>query len=498
MPFPRNSVRWSLVLLALLAAASLPKSAWAEETGPLDALVQDTLKSFEVPGLAVVIVHNDQVVYLKGVGVRKIGTGDPVTPETIFALASVTKAFTAVALGILVDEGKADWDDPVRKHLTWFRLADPLADRDVTLRDLLCHRTGLIRNDLLWYRAPWDVEETVRRMAYLEPSFSFRSTYRYNNLGYLTAGLAIGSAGKSPWHEFVQKRIFDRLEMKHSVFTPSQAEKTGNAATPHSRRGKDAIQAIPWYPDNKQIRASGSIKSCVRDLAPYLRMQLAGGVCGQTRIISARSLAETHRPQIVTPVEANRTKLAGTTQASYALGWHVSDYRGQALLEHGGATDGFRSRVLLFPKSKLGLALLTNVDEDAALQALGNQLADHLLGLPKAEWKEHYLKHRRTGPAAAELPVQVKGTKPSLELEAYAGVYEEPAYGTLRVTCKDGKARLAWSSFDVPLEHYHYDTFVVPALNRLGKELAAFTLGTDGKVGTLRFLERTFKRKAAK
>jgi len=470
-------------------------SASAADTGPLDSLLQDAVKSFQVPGLAVVIVHNDRVVYLKGAGVRKIGTSDPVTPETIFALASVTKAFTATALGILVDEGKADWDDPVRKHLPWFRLADPLADRDVTLRDLLCHRTGLVRNDLLWYRSSWDVEETVRRMAYLEPSFSFRSTYRYNNLGYLTAGLAIGSASKSPWHEFVQKRIFDPLQMKHSVFTPSQAEKTGNAATPHSRRGKDAPLAISWYPDDNQIRASGSIKSCVRDLAPYLRMQLAGGVCGQTRIISARSLAETHRPQIITPVEANRTRLAGTTQASYALGWHVSDYRGQALLEHGGSNDGFRTRVMLFPKSKLGLALLTNVDEDEVLQALGNEMADHLLGLPKTEWQAYYLKHRKVGPAPTELPTQVKGTKPSLDLEAYAGVYEEPAYGKVRVTCKNDKLRLAWSSFDVALEHYHYDTYVLPALNRPGQETATFSLGADGKVASLRFLERTFKRK---
>ncbi len=490
----RPSGSWS-VLLALIVAGCLSCPASAQPSEVLDSVLQDNVKAFQVPGLAVVIVRNDQVIYLKGAGVRKIGSSEPVTPDTIFSLASVTKAFTATALGILVDEGKADWDDPVRKHLPWFRLADPLADRDVTLRDLLCHRIGLVRNDLLWYRAGWNVEESVRRMAFLEPKAPFRSAFRYNNLGYLAAGLAIASAAKEPWHEFVQKRIFDPLEMKQSVFTAGQAAKTGHAATPHTRRGKDAIEAIDWYPDDNQIRASGSIKSCVRDLGPYLRMQLAGGVCGQTRVISARSLAQTHRPQIVTGVESDRARLAGTTQASYALGWHVSDYRGQLLVEHGGANDGFRSLVMLFPKSKLGLALLTNIDEADVLHAVGQTMADHLLGLPKQEWQADYLKRRRVGPSASSLPARVKGTRPSLELAGYAGVYEEPAYGTVRVTYRDGKLRLAWSSFDVELDHFHYDTFVSIAPGRLNEETATFALGANGKVNALHFVERTFTRK---
>jgi CubicO group peptidase (beta-lactamase class C family) len=482
-------------LLLLLLAASFPCSASAQQTEFLDSVVTEGLKSFQVPGLAVVVVRNDQVIYLKGVGVRKIGSSEPVTPDTIFALASVTKAFTATALGILVDEGKADWDDPVRKHLPWFRMADPLADRDVTLRDMLCHRTGLVRHDLLWYQAGWDVEETVRRMAFLEPRSSFRATFRYNNLGYLAAGLATASAAKLPWHEFVQKRIFDPLAMKNSVFTRSQAEKTGHAATPHTRRGKDMIETIPWYPDDQQIRASGSIKSCVRDLVPYLRLQLAGGTCGATRVISSRSLAETHRPQIVTPIESAHAQLAGTTQASYGLGWHILDYRGQLLLEHGGSNDGSRARVMLFPRSKLGLALLTNIDEADVLQAVGNIMADHLLELPKKEWQSYYLRHRRVGPSSSSLPTRVKGTKPSLELQAYAGTYEEGAYGTVRVTYDEGKLRLAWSSFNVELEPYHYDTFVSTTPGRLHEETATFSLGADGKVSELRFVERTFKRK---
>lgn len=491
----RTSFRSFILLVALLAVGCLPGSASAQQNEFLDSILQEALKSFQVPGLAVVVVHKDQVIYLKGAGVRKIGTADPVTPETIFALASVTKAFTATALGILVDEGKTDWDDPVRKHLPWFRLADPLADRDVTLRDLLCHRTGLVRNDLLWYRAGWDVEETVRRMAFLEPRYSFRSSFRYNNLGYLAAGLAIASAAKMPWHEWVQKRIFDPLEMKQSFFTVSQAARTGHAATPHTRRGKDQLEAIPWYPDDNQIRASGSIKSTVRDLIPYLRMQLAGGVCGSTRVISSRSLAETHRPQIVTSIESDRVQQAGTTQASYALGWHVSDYRGHLLVEHGGSNDGFRSLVLLFPKNKLGLALLTNIDESLVLHALGNTLADHFLGLPNKEWLAYYHKSRRMGTSTSSLPVRVKGTKPSLELSGYAGVYAEPAYGSVSVTFKDGKLRLAWSSFDLELDHYHYDTFVVFSPGRLHEETATFSLGADGKVSSLRFVERAFQRK---
>jgi CubicO group peptidase (beta-lactamase class C family) len=501
----RTVANLALLALPLLLLAPLPAAPSPVDAKAIDVVVQRALESWNVPGVAVAIVRDDQVVYLKGHGLRDLATGEPVTPDTLFAIGSCTKAFTATALAVLVDEGKAAWDDPVRKHVPTFRLADPLADREVTLRDLVCHRTGLGRHDLLWYRAPWPVEESVRRMAWLEQRHSFRAAYEYNNLAYLAAGLAISSAAKEPWHEFARKRLFMPLGMKGAVFTRSDALKADHA-TPH-RRGPDGkAEPMEWYPDDRQIRASGSIKAGVRDLSQWARMQLGGGALDGQRVVSEGALAETHTPQVVVPLGRARAKATGATQASYGLGWQISDYRGHHVLEHGGAVDGFRARIVLLPKDRAGVVLLTNLEEAGALQAAGNAVLDHVLGLPKKDWNAHFLRQRDEAEAARKerlrkrLAARQAGTKPSRELDAYAGRYAEPAYGTVSVKLEGKELALTWSSFRVPLKHFHYDTFIVPEQkargpDRLSDEPAAFALDDDGEVKTLHFLGRKFTRK---
>ncbi|MGH7225867.1 MAG: serine hydrolase domain-containing protein, partial [Gemmataceae bacterium] len=280
----------SFIFALLIVSGATPLLA---APPPSDAAIDDILRDartfWHAPGIVAAIVRDDKV-YLTGVGVRQLGSDKRVTPDTLFGIGSCTKAFTATALALLVDEGKADWDDPVRKHWPGFRLDDPLADRDVRLRDLLCHRIGLSRHDLLWYRATWSIEESVRRMAYLERGSSFRSTYSYNNLAYLAAGLALGRIAKQPWHEFVQERLFKPLKMDRAVFTSGDARRAADHASPHGHDAKGNVVVIPWYNDDKQIRASGSIKASVRDLSQWLRFQLSGGKSGDKRLISAENL----------------------------------------------------------------------------------------------------------------------------------------------------------------------------------------------------------------
>jgi CubicO group peptidase (beta-lactamase class C family) len=482
--------------LILLAVLNLPCRAAEPLDGRLASLVQEALKRWPAPGLAVAVVR-DGAVSVGGFGVREVGKKDPVTPDTVFSIGSLTKAFTATALALLVDERKADWDDRVRRHLPAFRLFDPLADREVRLRDLLCHRASLARHDLLWYRASWPVEESVRRLAFLEPASSFRSRYEYNNLAYLVAGQAIARAAGTPWQTFVQKRLFAPLGMKHAAFTASAAQALPDHATPHRRDPSGKLHPIAWYPDDEQIRASGSIKTCVVDLARWVRFQLDGGTLDGKRIVSAEALEETHTPQVVVPLDRALAALTETTQRSYGLGWHISDYRGRRLLEHGGATDGFRARILLLPREKIGLVLLTNAEEAGLLNATGNVLLDHLLGLAAKDWHGFFSKQA----ASERKPARVKrraGTRPSLELAGYAGRYWDSAYGEARVQVEGAGLLLAWSNFRVPLEHFHYDTFVVPAgkeeARRLEGELVQFALDGAGRVVTLRMLGRTFRR----
>jgi CubicO group peptidase (beta-lactamase class C family) len=488
------------IIGVVLWASGLP-AATPDEA--IKVILCNTCEFWHAPGIAAAVVRDDKIIYLNGVGVRELGIPQSVTADTLFAIGSCTKAFTATALAILVEGGKADWDDPVRKHLPWFRLDDPLADRDVRLCDLLCHRIGLASHDMLWYGAPWDIKESVRRMAFLERSTSFRSTYEYNNLAYLAAGLAIGEIAKQPWHLFVQERLFKPLGMNRAVFTSSDAQKAADHAGPHGHDASGKVTVIPWYCDDQQIRASGSIKANVRDLSQWLRFQLTDGKIDGKQVVSASALEETHTPRIPVPLSAAQ-RVAGATQASYALGWHISDYRGHAIHEHGGAVAGFRARIILVPRKKLGLVLLTNLEDMEIVQAAGNNLLDYLLGLEKKDWNAFFNAEHSKAKEAEEkrlqrrLAGQVKRAK-AKDLDLYVGSYSEPAYDTVTITKKGGALWLKWSSYQFPLTHFHYDTFLTPQKDlqlpaALRAETVVFEMNEDAEMSVLRFLGRKFTR----
>lgn len=496
-----------LFAVALLFACPLP--AFADE-GPklaqrhkaIDALIQETMKRWAVPGLAAVIVRDDAVYYLAGHGVREMGKQGAVTGDTVFPLASLTKAFTATLLGVLVDEGKARWDDRVNEHLPAFRLADPLADRDVTLRDLLCHRTGLARHDLLWQRATWSLEETVRRMAFVEPTHPFRSRYEYCNLTYIAAGQALGAAsGEKSWEQATRKKLLDPLGMKRAAFTRRAVLALEDRATPHRVLGGKAVP-IEWYPDDAQVRGSGSLKASASEMANWLRMNLAGGTLAGNRVVSARCLREVHSPQVVVPVDAEVAKLSGATQGSYALGWHVSDFHGRPVLDHGGAADGFRARICLLPKEKVGFVLLANAEENLALLSLGNLLMEELLGVEKRDWHGFYRERQQKAAAAKAkakkdlLASRKAGTALSRELAAYAGTYEDKAYGAATVKAEGKGLALSWSGHAAALGHFHYDTFAARSASAaLDGGSVRFELDRDGQVRTMHWLGRAFVRK---
>lgn len=495
---------WPIVLLTvilwtppMLAAESLDEA--------INQILRDACQFRHAPGIAAAVVRGDKIVYLNGVGVREVGGGKNVTADTLFAIGSCTKAFAATALAILVEEGKAHWDDPVRKHLPWFRLDDPLADRDVRLDDLLCHRIGLARHDLLWNAAPWDIEESVRRMAFLQRSTSFRSTYAYNNLAYLAAGLVIGNIAKKPWHTFVRERLFEPLRMSDAVFTSGATQKSANHASPHGYDESGRITVIPWYNDDKQIRASGSIKASARDLSQWLRLQLAQGKIDGKQVVSSAALEETHEPRIPVPLTA-ADRAAGATQASYALGWHISDYCGHSIHQHGGAVAGFRARIILVPHKQLGLVVLTNLEDMGVVNAAGNNLLDHLLGLEKKDWNVFFDQEQRRAKAVEVaklrkfLSGQVRGTKArAKDLDLYVGTYSEPAYGTVTIARKGDALFLKWSSFELRMAHFHYDTFLTPKKDlklpaSLRAQTVVFEMNEESEMSVLRFLGRKFAR----
>jgi CubicO group peptidase (beta-lactamase class C family) len=455
----------------------------------IDAAVREALKAWQVPGVAVGIVYKGDVVYLKGHGLRSLATSEPVTPDTVFPLASCTKAFTTTALALLVDEGKLSWDDPVRKHLSYFRLRDPLADRAVTIRDLVCHRTGLSNHDWLWYQSPWSHEEAIRRIGLLPLDRPFRTAFQYQSTMFTAAGLAAANAAGMPWQNLVRQRLLEPLSMTRTVVT-SPAALDLEPATGHRLNADGQVEPMPAYLMEKPNPA-GSIYSCARDLCPWLVFHLAEGRVGGKQLVSARNLGVTHTPQMVIPMDGLPRRMhPQTVQMSYGMGWVIQDYRGLELQSHAGMIDGFRIHITLVPREGLGIVLLCNLHQSQMNLALSNTLLDQILGLQRRDWNRFLLDIGRDESLhAAEVRAQRErqrqpDTHPSLPLESYAGRYEHPAYGSVELAKQGETLVWRWNRTIGRLEHYQFDTFTIRDEPLAGTRIQ-FRLGKDGRVAAL-------------
>jgi CubicO group peptidase (beta-lactamase class C family) len=435
----------------------------------IDALVLEALKSWDVPGVAVVVVTPDRTLHLKGYGYRELG-GQPVTPDTVFPMASCTKAFTTALVARLADKGKLSWDDPVRKHLYDFHLSDPAADSLVSLRDLGSHRTGVGAHDLLWYRAPWSQEEMVRRVGRLPLNRPFRQEMQYQSVMFIALGQAAAHAGGKPWADLLHEELLNPLGMKGVTLTTTEAAKLPDRASGH-RVGPDGkLAVVPWYPQ-PEPNPAGSVNASASDLAAWLRFQLTGGRHGDDWIVSEAALRETQTPQITIRMTDEARSLAPETlQMSYGLGWTIQDYRGHLQVQHAGLIDGFRVQMTLLPKDGYAFAVLANREATRMNLSLGNALTDLLLGLPPRDWNKYLLgvvaEQEQTAQVQARqaaLARQRDPRPPSASAEVLAGAYEEPAYGQAVVVAgKDGLI-WEWSAWKVPLEHDNGDLFRLKA-----------------------------------
>ena len=487
----------ALLLLLLTFSAAARAQQKAADWSRLDGFVQSSMQQWKVPGAAVGIVEKQSPVYLQGFGVRDVRTRKPVTADTLFDIGSCTKAFTAAAVAMLADRGKMKWDGQVRDYIPFFHLQDPLADENVTLRDLLTHRTGVPSPDLLFY-TPFTREQMVRRLVYAKPDAGFRARFQYNNLMYVAAGYAVGQVTGGTWEQFVERRIFEPLGMRESDTSAAVAQRSPDFATPHVMKN-GAIVPIPWV-NLDVVGPAGSINSSVRDMAKWITFQLNDGVFGGKRLISEKNMREMHTPQAVVPNgEIETVFFPDSMQLSYGLGWFIQDYRGHQLILHPGDIDGFSSLVVLIPELHAGYVVLTNAGSGGVTsrQVLGYHIADLLLGLPAKDWNAHFQKLHadleaevRKGEQAWESKRDLH-THPSRALPAYAGTYENPLYGEVKITLEGGKLVFHFYSLSSALEHFQYDTFV---FNREGKHRLTFTLDEEGNVASLTTFGETFKR----
>jgi CubicO group peptidase (beta-lactamase class C family) len=484
-----------LITRRVLLAFTLSLAASAQQN--LDSVVQRALTEFEVPGIAVAVVKDGQIVLAKGYGVKRLGDPSPVTSQTLFGIASNTKAFTAASLAILVDEGKLKWDDPVIQHLPAFEMYDPYVTREMTVRDLLCHRSGLGlgAGDLMfWPNSDLTPQQVLSRLRFIRPATSFRSRYAYDNILYIVSGQLIQAVSGKPWQEFVNERILQPLGMNATRLSGASAATAANVASPHAKAdGK--LTAVKS--DLDSFGPAGALWSSVDDMSKWVTLQLNRGTSGSTKVFSERQSREMWSPQTIIPLPAAEpTGVLAAARANfqaYGLGWVLSDYRGRKIVHHTGGMLGTVTRVTLVPELKLGVIVFTNQEVGVAFNAVTYTILDHYLGAPPSDWVEAYsaAQKKREAESAASVKkaeaARNANSKPSLPLSSYANRYRDAWYGDIAITEASGKLAIRFThtpDLTGDLEHFQYDTFIVRWRDRSlnADAYITFSLKPDGSI----------------
>lgn len=490
---------------AFAQAAPAAQSAPAEDArlAGLDAHIEAVRKQFDVPGIAIAIVEGDRIVYEQGFGPREIGKPAQIDEDTLFAIASNTKAFTAAALSILADEGKLSLDDRVIDHLPWFRMSDPYVTREMRIRDLLAHRSGLTlgAGDLLyWPTTSYTTEEVARRLKDVPLGGSFRGQYAYDNILFGVAELVIEAASGQSYEDFLKQRIFKPLRMDTTRFNSDRLEASDNVATGYAKADFKDLQPAPrmsWG----NVSGAGGIYSSVHEMANWVRMQLAGGKYtdkdGKEQQLFSKKRQDAMW-SIVTPIPVSEPsvpelKPGKPNFVGYGEGWMLSDYRGNKLVWHTGGWPGMVSRVTLVPDKDIGIIVLTSQEVGAAFNAVTMQALDQMLGAPKHDWLDAYAKAvaKQHGNADEDwnkhLKARAPNAKPSLPLASYAGTYRDPWYGDVRIAMEGGKPIIRFTkTADLvgTLEPWQNDTFVIRWHQRWlnADAFLTFNLDADGKI----------------
>ena len=444
-----------------LKKESSPALKAKEALSGFGKLVERGLKGLNVPGAAVAVVVGDEIVLAEGYGFRDVEQKIPMTADTLMAIGSSSKAFTTFAMGVLSDEGKMDWEAPVRNYIPWFKLSDPYASERLTPRDLVTHRSGLPRHDLVWYNnATSSREDLVRRLAHLPPTADLRTRFQYNNLMFLTAGYLVETLTGKAWEDAVRSLVFDPLGMGRTNFSVDDSQQDADFAFPYKYDDKKTTR-IPFR-NISTVGPAGSINSSVREMSRWLLVHLNGGEIDGKRIINAETVQDMHLAHMPT---GGTPALPEVTPADYGLGWFIDSYKGHVRVHHGGNIDGFSALVSMLPGDNIGFVVLANMNGTPLPELLVRHATDLLLGLSERDWIGLTMKQMEAGLKSAEEAEKkketrrVKGTKPAHKTADYVGTYTHPGYGRLDILLEGGQIRSVYNAMRTPLEHWHYETF---------------------------------------
>jgi CubicO group peptidase (beta-lactamase class C family) len=452
----------------------------------LERLITEAMDEWKVPGLAVAVVQNGGVALVRAYGLRDVEASLPVTTDTQFLIGSITKSFTSTGLALLMDERRLDWKKPVRDYIPEFRLHDAVATDRITVRDLLCHHSGLPRHDWIWMPGDLSPAQMLAAMRHLEPSDDIRSTFQYLNLGYLIASVVAERVSGQSWTEFTRARLTDKLQM-NVTFTVEDLAAAADAAVPYSMNGDTRLRAKRWP---IRVQAAGSIITSIASFANWLRLHLDKGKFEGQRLLS---------PTLIQQLQTPRVHEAAPTFAEYGdlhcgLGFRLHSYRGERVVLHGGGWIGWGTRMAMLPDHGVGVAVFTNRDPSAVPEILANYVFDRVCGKEPIPWLDRYRELRRKSLAQIDLDRQARkatrrpNTRPSHDLADYAGEYDHPGYGRITISHAEGQLNWAYRGMSEPLAHRHYDTFELPeAPDRLLPDRLAISFTTDreGNIASL-------------
>jgi CubicO group peptidase (beta-lactamase class C family) len=480
---------FALVTYGLAARAQ--ESDVSKKLEGLDAYMEQVLKDWNTPGIGVGVVVGDKLVFAKGYGYRDYEKKLPFTPTTLQQIASNSKLFTAVAAGMLVEEGKLTWDKPVRASVPTIQFFNDQLNNNVTLRDMLSHRTGVTRHDLIWFKSPFSRKELFEKLKYLEPQQPMRETFLYNNLMFSAAGYIIELKSGKTWEQFVRERIFTPLDMSSTTYTISDMVKHPDHGVPfREKRDSFELYKIPYYEDTEGVAPAGAIISNIEDMSHWVIALMNDGKYGGKQVLPSNVLKATMQPAIGLPNALGEALgYWELLNPDYGMGRQTASYRGRLITYHGGDLPGFHSQVSFMPNDKIGVIVFVISDHSAPLyNVVSYNLYERLLGMDQTPWSQRRLQQRLankkagTEARAKAGADRVPNTKPSHALANYAGEYENPGYGILKIELKGDQLQFGFHDFHFPMSHFHYDRFDTPDDEQYGKFSVNFRTDPQGDI----------------
>ncbi|MDZ7764705.1 MAG: serine hydrolase [Melioribacteraceae bacterium] len=449
----------------------------------LDKYIADAVEDFKAAGLAVAVVKDSQLVFSKAYGYADMGKEIPISTSSLFNIASCSKAFVSAIVAKQVDEGNLKWNDKVVDYIPTFELSDMWISKHLNLVDILSHRSGLktFAGDLLWYETRYSNAEIIKRMKYLPIEREFRDEFGYQNNMYMIAGEIVSKSSGKEWYKYMDEELFDKLDMKNTVASSSMLGEDQNIAKPH-------VDGKIYPLSFEEPHAAGSIFSNVEEMSNWLMMLLNGGEFEGEQVLSENVINDMFTPRTIMHIGSTLRKLGANFHA-YGLGWHMYDFDGRKVIYHDGGMPGYIARVMLVPEENLGIVLLTN-SLNFLPQALSMQIVDEYLGKTESDWAAYYHERAKRYEEMnkekenEKTESRVEGTKPSLELTSYAGVYNDNSYGEAKIELSDEKLVVIFptKTFVSQMEHWHYDTFKIHLDDYLPDGYITFDFNSKGEV----------------